>query len=356
MSVLLRELFDSRQISAEIGKGTITLRYMAIGSIDEQDTYDAVFLGTVPYYGLLQRQKIALSHLGGAVWDASVDYGPSQGEPRDTTGTPPAEPSPTEPLGYEFSFDTTGGTQHITQSRNTVSRTKRGGVVVARNISAVFLENGSSILAVVSGGFTANDVGAGISVVNGNGIPTGATILSVGGGGTSCVISAAATATSGSGGDIVHIAAIDAPDHKGAIGVSKDGVAGCDIVVPKLEFSITRDFLAINLAYIAAVSTLTGKTNDKTYFGFDTGEVLFLGGTGQGALDKRPRVTFKFAVAKNRKEIFICDGLEVPEKKGWEYLWIEYEDAVDGASRVTRPKAAYVEEVYEAGDLLQLGL
>ena len=48
----------------------------------------------------------------------------------------------------------------------------------------------------------------------------------------------------------------------------------------------------------------------------------------------------------------------VASKKGWEYLWVRYEDAEDDAANVLvkKPTAAYVEKVYEDGDFSVLGL
>ena len=46
------------------------------------------------------------------------------------------------------------------------------------------------------------------------------------------------------------------------------------------------------------------------------------------------------------------------DKKGWEYLWVRYEDAEDAAANalVKKPTAAYVEKVYEEGDFAGLGI
>ena len=45
------------------------------------------------------------------------------------------------------------------------------------------------------------------------------------------------------------------------------------------------------------------------------------------------------------------------DKKGWEYLWVYFEDKEDSAAKmlVKRPIAVYVEKVYEDGDFSQLG-
>ena len=48
----------------------------------------------------------------------------------------------------------------------------------------------------------------------------------------------------------------------------------------------------------------------------------------------------------------------MPEKEGWHYLWVRYEDEKDEAAKVLtrRPVAAYVEQVYQYGDFGLLGI
>ncbi|MBC7326197.1 MAG: hypothetical protein H5T99_12950, partial [Moorella sp. (in: Bacteria)] len=68
-------------------------------------------------------------------------------------------------------------------------------------------------------------------------------------------------------------------------------------------------------------------------------------------------ITFKFAASPNKTNITIGDITGIA-KKGWEYLWVLYEDAEDtNAQRlVKRPVAAFVEQVYPYGDFSQLGI
>ena len=59
----------------------------------------------------------------------------------------------------------------------------------------------------------------------------------------------------------------------------------------------------------------------------------------------------------NRTGITVGDITGIA-KKGWEYLWVRYEDAEDSTAKtlVKRPVAAYVEKVYESGDFAALGI
>lgn len=158
----------------------------------------------------------------------------------------------------------------------------------------------------------------------------------------------------------------EAPDYQGAIGVNGDSVEGCDVVIPQFTFQITAYVpqAVVTAAYRATLFRLTGKTNDAPWEGFEEGEVLFLGAQGSVRGLDFWELTFKFAASQNR--LADSPGGELPigrnellvEKRGWEYLWVRYADKVDGVARalVRVPVAAYVERVYDAGDLTELGI
>lgn len=100
---------------------------------------------------------------------------------------------------------------------------------------------------------------------------------------------------------------------------------------------------------------LTGRVNHAPFKGFAAGEVLFLGASGSQRGQEDWEVTFSFAASPN------VTGLAVGQitgiaKKGWEYLWVRYEDAVDAHTLVKQPAAAYVEQVYPYGDFALLGI
>jgi len=155
-----------------------------------------------------------------------------------------------------------------------------------------------------------------------------------------------------------------APDFKGAIGVTPDNVEGVDITTPVFNFELTKYLDSVTTAYLGDVYALTGKVNNAqvvlTVNGatltFAAGELLFLGASGGKTVGKGQwEVTYRFAASPNRTNIAVGD-ITVPAKKGWEYLWVRYEDAEDAAAKalVKRPLAAYVEQVYETGDFSKL--
>ena len=106
MAVTINEKFDSRPATSGIESPSVDLLYVVQGTDDDsvvKSTVDA----TIPaiYQGLVF-QSYTIDPLGGGVWEVSVRYGKK--EPKETGDS-------------SFSFDTGGGTQHITQSLSTVS-------------------------------------------------------------------------------------------------------------------------------------------------------------------------------------------------------------------------------------------
>ena len=88
--------------------------------------------------------------------------------------------------------------------------------------------------------------------------------------------------------------------------------------------------------------------------------MLFLGASGTKRSKKASapwEITFRFAVSPNQSGLEVGD-VKVSRKYGWDYLWVRYADkaAENGKNVVKKPVAAYVEQVYPAGDFGRLGL
>ena len=149
-----------------------------------------------------------------------------------------------------------------------------------------------------------------------------------------------------------------APDYKGAIGVSENGVEGCDITVPVYAFSETHYLSDATVqAHKAAYFSLTGKTNSAAFKGCAIGECLFLGARGSKRSGGDWEITFSFAASPNKTDLTV-GGITGIAKGGWDYLWVRYDDTVDSAAKklVKEPIAVYVERVYDSGDLGGLGI
>jgi len=151
-----------------------------------------------------------------------------------------------------------------------------------------------------------------------------------------------------------------APNYQQAIQVSKDNdVAGCEIVMPVLKWTVhfRQPKAILTKAYVRTVASITGTTNNATFFGFAPDEVLFLGFDGEQSVGSDPVCNYHFQAAPHvyGKTIGYITGID---KKAWDYLWVLFEDVNEPAVNYTprRPKAVYVERVYEQGNFLLLGI
>lgn len=152
-----------------------------------------------------------------------------------------------------------------------------------------------------------------------------------------------------------------APDLHGAIGVTDGKIEGVDITVPIFQFSETWTLRTLTPGYANAIFSITGTVNAVSFRDLPSGEALFLGASGS----KRGRgdweITFKWACSPSVTNLMLSGFANpVPLKKGWEYLWLDYEKQVvgTGATSKTRliPVAAYVDQVYQLGDFSVLGI
>lgn len=269
MPITIQEKLDSRRVS--LGENpSVELVYILTGTADDAAAVATVEAASPLVYQGLFRQSLQLepewvdANSNDGQWTATVRYGlwsqPKQGE-------------------STYSFDTTGGVQHITQSIQTVGMYAPPGKI--------------------------------------------------------------------------------APNFKGAIGVTDENVEGVDITVPACSFAETHYLptALVTLAYRVTLFRLTGRVNNAPFKGCAAGECLFLGATGskRGADDWE--ITYRFAVSPNRDNITIGDIAGI-DKKGWEYLWVRYQNAEDATAKnlVKKPIAAYVEKVYEVADFSVLGI
>lgn len=105
--ITIDEKFDSREATEGIDSPSVDLLYVVRGTEDDADVRSTVESTVPAFYAGLSFQTYHIAHQGAGVWDVSVRYGKQ--EPRDTGDS-------------SFSFDTGGGSAHITQSLSTISR------------------------------------------------------------------------------------------------------------------------------------------------------------------------------------------------------------------------------------------
>jgi hypothetical protein len=154
-----------------------------------------------------------------------------------------------------------------------------------------------------------------------------------------------------------------APDFKGAIGVKNTGKdaepEGVEVVIPGLKLTATYKFPknTIDLAYIKSLSAMTGHTNDDTWYTFDQGELLFLGGTGELVEGLPTEIQYHYLASANASGLTIGDISSIA-KAGHNYLWVAFEASEDTSAKklVQRPLGVYVERVYDEADFTSLGI
>lgn len=150
-----------------------------------------------------------------------------------------------------------------------------------------------------------------------------------------------------------------AADFKGAINVTSDSVEGVDIVIPNFAFSETWPLPSsrVSRPYQKVLRDITGTVNQSEFRGFDPGEVLFLGASGNQATAEKTKVTYRFWAGKNAENLQVGD-ITVEAKYAWDYLWVRYIDKKDSASSspVKIPRQVNVERVYDDADFGLLGI
>ena len=257
---------DSGQGATTTDLQTTELHYVVTGTDDEAAAIQAVRSEAPTTHNYMDRGAITVEATGPTTWDATVQY----------AMTPATELEVGE---SSYSFDTGGGTQHITQALSHIASYA----------------------------------------------PSGKT----------------------------------APDFKGAIGVTADSVEGVDITVPVYTFSETHILAnsAVTNAYKGKLAALTGKTNNAAFKGFAAGEALFLGASGSKRGKGDWEISFRFAASPNKTGLTVGDITGIA-KKGWEYLWVRYEDSVDATAKalVKKPLAVYIEKVYDEGNFADLAI
>lgn len=153
----------------------------------------------------------------------------------------------------------------------------------------------------------------------------------------------------------------NAPNYRGAINVSGDAVQGIDVVRPVFRYSETWILpvdSVLNCAYLGNVYRLTGTVNANQFRCFEPGEALFLGARGQWQEDQPyVAVTYEFEARPNDPNYYPFDGAAgFFDKKGWDHIWIKYQDEADEGELVKVPVAAYKSKVYREESWSALGI
>jgi len=140
-----------------------------------------------------------------------------------------------------------------------------------------------------------------------------------------------------------------------AIGLSSDRVEGCEVHVPREEW--TREVVrpSVTFRYKRTLHNLVGKVNAETFYHYPPGEVKYLGAVGRWG-QGRWNLTHKFAAAEHQTNLKI-GPFTVPLKRAWDHLWVSYRAKEVGDLVMQVPAAVYVEKVCDDGDfsLIEIG-
>lgn len=155
-----------------------------------------------------------------------------------------------------------------------------------------------------------------------------------------------------------------------AIGWDGKDVQGTDVPWPQVKFEIEGWYQPqfFTTAFVAGLAAHVPSKNKKKYLGFDAGELLYLGPTGQGEMPtvsgqrvKPVQCVHHFATSANTPAYTIDSqgsnySIEIPKKKGWDVLSIYVEPVLDPTEKYFEPvpKYAWVHEVIEDADFAQL--
>ena len=279
------------------GSNTHTRSYKVFGTTDDNVVHAEATneLSGINQYWIhpaapnvqLRAESYSVAYLGDDAWQVVVNYA-RDGADDDTQ---------TDPLKRSRSFDTIGGTQHITQALDNVT---------------VFTSAGKSPVTVTSAGETK--------------FPS--------------------TAPSMNGAIGV--------DDSGVKGVD----VVIPALTWTETYDVPHPY--VTAAYIKGVAGLTGSVNNAAFRSFAAGEVLFVGCSGSQEWDEQKgngpwTLAFKFVASPNVTGQKIGDITNV-SKKGHQYLWVRYEDDISSNQQVKKPKAVYINNVYRDGNFDGLGI
>ena len=141
----------------------------------------------------------------------------------------------------------------------------------------------------------------------------------------------------------------------------KDATArGLDLLAgaPELTWTAQQPNSVMTAAYQRVISEMTDPchVNDDTFYGYERGELLFKGCTGQQHGMDLWQLTFVFLFSKNVTGFVVSPDLPAIDKKGWQYAWLLNElgsPTVNGRETL-RPVQCNVETVYPFGDFRKL--
>lgn len=288
------ELFDSRGTTVSPQSPQTEFHYRVYGTIDPSEVTDWVVANAPLIYGTLQLQDAKLNNLGGGEWYVVTTYGDPK---RDGLGKPDGSGAPLDAQGQP------------SQPPSQPTRPQP-----TDNLGPEF-------------SFEINTETAHISQSEG-------------------VVSAISADPT-----------LDPPDTKGAIGLTKDGVAGVDIAFGVLTISETRKMESITTEYLDTLTEMAGTVcNTHGFWRWKQREVYFDGASGQGHDNYEWTVTFRFKIRRWRDNVVISPDITIPRVFGHDYIDVIYSNQVDEDVLLRTPAFVYVHQIYRESDFSKLGI
>ena len=138
-------------------------------------------------------------------------------------------------------------------------------------------------------------------------------------------------------------------------------VQGADVSVPTLAFNIKRVYPngSFTIPFLQAAYTFVGRPNSAAWRGFAIGDVMLVGIDGADSDTEFDHITFSFEAAPTETDIEIPtakpDGtpatITIPEKRGFDYLWVRTRPINFGDVMVEVAQCAYVDQLEQYVDL-----
>ena len=154
------------------------------------------------------------------------------------------------------------------------------------------------------------------------------------------------------------------PPYNGAINVEQESggnkkAKGINLPVPPTTntWNFTANSDVVNDTYQRAVENIMGSVNKFEFQGRPPGSLRFVSCNGSiTSTEGIWNITFGFSYEKNVENLAIGDITGI-KKNGHELLWAYYENRNDTTSKniITKPKAVYIERMFDEEDFNVLG-
>ncbi len=313
-------------------------------SNDQAAVYNATLLVAPRLYGGYRRQQIRCEPRGAGVWNVEVQYGWTAQTLDDVD-----PPEDLDPLGPEYSFDINAENLHITQSLETISKTGRGSITPPDYNRAIGVTRDRVEGTDIRYPHLEFSVTGKVKRVT---LPYIRTLRSM---------TAKTNSRAWRGfprGELLFLGATgqSQPGEPWSITfkfAANETWTNYELVPPTTK--ITRTATATRNSNTLSVVTpnTTGITANMTITGPGIPSGTTVGIVGANSITMSDLATDD---ATSTYTFSTADGLTIPEKRAWDYLWVSYEDTVNANLLVQIPRAAYVERVYKEVDFSLLGI